>query len=307
MSQSTLMKHNSTVRVPRVAYVTVLHTSEAYVCGAIALAQSILKTHKYTLRPNTDLLLLADKSIGPKSIRGLKAAGWKIKRIQRILSPFAKKNSYNRWNYSKLRIWQLTHYDKVIFIDSDLLVLNDIHDLSVYPQLSAAPNDFSFFNSGLMIIEPSLCMFEHLMKKSFKVESYNGGDQGFVNEVFTWWHRLPWRLNYLKIYQQKGKEVAIGEDVYAIHYLGLKPWMCYKDYDCNWDTKDHQKFASDSAHRRWWEAYEGMPKELQAYCGLTKKMDERLMKWRGRARNASLADGHWKIEVKDPRRKHYVE
>ncbi|KAF7817895.1 putative UDP-glucuronate:xylan alpha-glucuronosyltransferase 4 [Senna tora] len=305
MSQSTLMKKNLSTGVPKVAYVTVLHSSEAYVCGAIALAQSILRTHKYSLNPNTQLLLLADKSIGPKSIRGLKAAGWKIKRIQRILSPFAKKDSYNRWNYSKLRIWQLTNYDKVIFLDSDLLVLNNIYHFSIYPQLSAAPNDLSLFNSGFMIIEPSLCMFEHLMQKTFRVESYNGGDQGFLNEIFTWWHRLPSRLNYLKINNQQ-KELT-ANDVYAIHYLGLKPWMCYKDYDCNWDMKDHQIFASDSAHRRWWEVYEEMPKELQAYCGLTKKMEDRLVKWRGRAANATLADAHWKIEVKDSRREHYVE
>lgn len=152
-----------------------------------------------------------------------------------------------------------------------------------------------------------MCMFHEMMKKSFEVESYNGGDQGFLNEIFTWWHRLPSRANHLKVYErqrEKKVEVEVPKGVNTIHYLGLKPWMCYKDYDCNWDMEDHQKFASDWAHRKWWDVYEAMPKELQSYCGLTKKMDERLVKWRGRARNARLADGHWKIEIKDPRRKH---
>ncbi|XP_061338037.1 putative UDP-glucuronate:xylan alpha-glucuronosyltransferase 4 [Gastrolobium bilobum] len=315
ISQSpATLKYNYTMRVLRLAYVTVLHSSEAYVCGAITLAQSILQTEKSILQYNNnytrDLLLLADESIGPKSIRGLKASGWKIKRIQRILNPFAKKGSYNEWNYSKLRIWQLTMYDKIIFLDSDLLVLKNIDAFFAYPQLSASPNDFTLFNSGLMVIEPSLCMFENSMQKTLKVKPYNGGDQGLVNEIFTWWHRLPRKLNYLKSFQQgKGNDEKheIPEDLYVIHYLGLKPWMCYRDYDCNWDMKELHVFASDLAHKMWWKVYHNMPKELQSYCGLIKKMDERIKQRRRRARNASLCDGHWKIVVKDPRRKHYED
>ncbi|XP_061348414.1 putative UDP-glucuronate:xylan alpha-glucuronosyltransferase 4 [Gastrolobium bilobum] len=290
--------------IGKLAYVTILHSSEAYVCGAIALAQSILQT-KNKIYHTRDLILLVDKSIGPESIKGLKAAGWKIKRIQRILNPFAKSGAYNQWNYSKLRIWQLTMYDRIIFIDSDLLVLKNIDYFFFYPQLSAAPNEKTLFNSGLMIVEPSQCMFENMMQKTSEVKPYNGGDQGFLNQIFTWWHRLPSKLNYLKSFDTQGgnnEKHEVPEDVYTIHYLGLKPWMCYRDYDCNWDMKDHHVFASDSAHERWWQLYDAMPKELQSYCGLTEKMNKRIVKWRRIARNASLSDGHWKIEVKDPRK-----
>ncbi|KAG2695518.1 hypothetical protein I3760_07G017000 [Carya illinoinensis] len=301
--------HDSNAYHQREAYVTILHSSEAYVCGAIALAQSIIQSNS-----TKDLVLLADNSISSNSIRGLRAAGWKIKRIQRIRSPFAEKDSYNEWNYSKLRVWQLIEYNKVIFIDADLLVLKNIDKFFAHPQLSAAPNDKVIFNSGVAVIEPSMCMFEDLMQKRFKLGSYNGGDQGFLNEVFTWWHRLPKKLNHLKIYG--GKKAGDEDDhdqhevpkgVYAVHYLGLKPWMCYKDYDCNWDMLDHHPFASDSAHRQWWKVYEAMPKRLQPYCGLTAKMDARIRKWRGRAREAGFPDGHWRIKVKDRRRFHYVQ
>jgi hypothetical protein len=77
--------------------------------------------------------------------------------------------------------------------------------------------------------------------------------------------------------------------------------MCYKEYDCNWDMPDHHPFASDSAHRRWWQVYEAMPKKLQPFCGLSEKMDARVRKWRGEARNAKLPDGHWRTTVNDPR------
>ncbi|XP_045790878.1 putative UDP-glucuronate:xylan alpha-glucuronosyltransferase 4 [Trifolium pratense] len=315
ISQSpTTLKYNYTIHVPKLAYVTVLHSSEAYVCGAIALAQSILRTNKNdtlqfsNISYTRDLILLADKSIGHKSIKGLKSAGWKIKRIQRIVNPFAQKGTYNEWNYSKLRIWQLTMYDKIIFLDSDLLVLKNIDHFFSYPQLSAAPNDFTLFNSGLMVIEPSMCMFEELMNTTLNVKSCNGGDQGFLNEVFTWWHRLPTKVNYLKSFEvnnNNNNNEVILEDLYVMRYLGLKPWMCYRDYDCNWDMKELHVFASDLAHKMWWKVYDTMPQELQGYCGLTQKMDDRIMQRRKRARNANLTDEHWNIEIKDHRRKHY--
>ncbi|KAL9450509.1 hypothetical protein AB3S75_012276 [Citrus x aurantiifolia] len=303
MSQARLAKLNYTTYHQREAYVTVLHSSEAYVCGAIALAQSIIQKNS-----TRDLVLLHDKSISGKSLRGLRAAGWKTKWISRIRSPFAKKDSYNEWNYSKLRVWQLIEYDKIIFIDSDLLVLKNIDEFFFYPELSAAGNDKVLFNSGVMVIEPSLCKFEDMMLKSFKVSSYNGGDQGFLNEVFTWWHRLPKRINHLKVFsKQDDKEHQVGDGLYAIHYLGLKPWMCYKDYDCNWDMVSRHIFASDSAHKKWWQVYDAMPKKLQQYCALTKHIDKRIKKWRRIAENANLANGHWKIKPKDPRQYHIVD
>lgn len=186
---------------PKEAYVTILHSSEAYVCGAIALAQSILQTNT-----SKQLLLLADDSITPKSIDALRAAGWTTERIHRIRSPRAEKGSYNEWNYSKLRIWQLAIYDKIIFIDADLLVLKNIDHLFALPQLSAAANNKMRFNSGLMVVEPSACLFEDMMAKSFELESYNGGDQGFLNEVFTWWHRLPSKINHLKMFEKDNNE-----------------------------------------------------------------------------------------------------
>ncbi|CAL0308571.1 unnamed protein product [Lupinus luteus] len=289
------------------AYVSILHSSEAYVCGAIALAQSILpfKNKNYS---SPDLLLLVDNSIGSESIRGLKASGWKIKHIELMSKPFSKNGSYNVWNYSKVLIWQLTMYDKIIFIDADVLILKNIESLFTYPQLSAASDEQKIFNSGFMIIEPSQCMFENLMQKMYKVveSSYNGGDQGFLNEIFTWWHRLSWNMNYLKHFERQRMSDEVLEDVYAIHYLGLKPWMCYRDYDCNWDMEDHHIFASDLAHKRWWMVYDTMPKMLQSYCGLRKEMDERIIQSREKARNANLSDGHWKIEIMDPRRKSLI-
>ncbi|XP_047323520.1 putative UDP-glucuronate:xylan alpha-glucuronosyltransferase 5 [Impatiens glandulifera] len=289
----------------REAYVTVLHSSESYVCGAIALAHSIRRSNS-----TKDLVLLADDSISPVSLLGLRRVGWKIKRIQRIKSPHAEKGAYNEWNYSKLRIWELIHYDKIIFIDSDFLVLENLDSFFDYPELSAVGNSRDIFNSGVMLVEPSICKFKKLMEIKDLVGSYNGGDQGFLNQIIVWWHRWPTRLNFLKAFPlEMGDEIheKLPLRVSALHYLGWKPWMCYRDYDCNWDMEGRRMFASDEAHRRWWEVYRTMPSVLQSYCGLDKETDDRLKKWRERAKvNTNFSDGHWKIQIKDPRRKKMI-
>ncbi|KAL9860127.1 putative UDP-glucuronate:xylan alpha-glucuronosyltransferase 4 [Arabidopsis thaliana] len=282
----------------RVAYVTVLHSSEAYVCGAIALAQSIRQSGSHK-----DMILLHDHTITNKSLIGLSAAGWNLRLIDRIRSPFSQKDSYNEWNYSKLRVWQVTDYDKLVFIDADFIILKKLDHLFYYPQLSASGNDKVLFNSGIMVLEPSACMFKDLMEKSFKIESYNGGDQGFLNEIFVWWHRLSKRVNTMKYFDEKNhRRHDLPENVEGLHYLGLKPWVCYRDYDCNWDISERRVFASDSVHEKWWKVYDKMSEQLKGYCGLNKNMEKRIEKWRRIAKNNSLPDRHWEIEVRDPRK-----
>ncbi|XP_038703530.1 UDP-glucuronate:xylan alpha-glucuronosyltransferase 2-like isoform X1 [Tripterygium wilfordii] len=294
----------------REAYVTVIHSSEAYVCGAITLAQSLLRTGT-----KIDLILLMDKSISENKREALAAAGWKIRFIKRIRNPKAEKNAYNEYNYSKFRLWQLTDYDKLVFIDSDIIVLRNLDILFKFPQMSASGNDVWIFNSGVMVIEPSNCTFKILMNEREHIVPYNGGDQGFLNEVFVWWHRLPRRMNFLKNFwantsaEASVKNQLFGADppkLYAIHYLGWKPWLCYRDYDCNWDVSNHRVYASDLAHERWWKVHDSMDEKLQRFCGLSKQRKTALNRERKKARIMGFSDRHWNINITDPRRKHLV-
>ncbi|XP_060199457.1 UDP-glucuronate:xylan alpha-glucuronosyltransferase 2 isoform X1 [Lycium barbarum] len=297
---------SSTKIARREAYATVLHSSETYVCGAITLAQSLLRTGT-----KRDLILLLDNSISEPKRDALTRAGWKLRFIKRIRNPKAEKNTYNEYNYSKFRLWQLTNYEKIIFIDADIIVLRNIDILFHFPQMTATGNDASIFNSGIMVIEPSNCTFKMFMQRTKEIVSYNGGDQGFLNEVFVWWHRLPRRVNFLKnFWSNNSNEISLknqlfGADppkVYAIHYLGLKPWVCYRDYDCNWDIGDQRVYASDVAHKTWWKLHDSMDETLQKFCGLTERRKIELEWDRKLAGKKGFKDEHWRINVTDPRK-----
>ncbi|AEE76127.1 plant glycogenin-like starch initiation protein 1 [Arabidopsis thaliana] len=290
----------------REAYATILHSAHVYVCGAIAAAQSIRQSGS-----TRDLVILVDDNISGYHRSGLEAAGWQIRTIQRIRNPKAEKDAYNEWNYSKFRLWQLTDYDKIIFIDADLLILRNIDFLFSMPEISATGNNGTLFNSGVMVIEPCNCTFQLLMEHINEIESYNGGDQGYLNEVFTWWHRIPKHMNFLKHFwigdeddaKRKKTELFGAEPpvLYVLHYLGMKPWLCYRDYDCNFNSDIFVEFATDIAHRKWWMVHDAMPQELHQFCYLRSKQKAQLEYDRRQAEAANYADGHWKIRVKDPR------
>ncbi|KAL7142031.1 hypothetical protein ABFS83_08G095200 [Erythranthe nasuta] len=290
----------------REAYATILHSASVYVCGAIAAAQSLRMSGS-----TRDLVILVDETISHHHRAGLELAGWQVRTVERIRNPKAEKDAYNEWNYSKFRLWQLTDYDKVIFIDADLLILRNIDFLFRSPEISATGNNGHLFNSGVMVVEPSNCTFRLLMEHVDGIESYNGGDQGYLNEIFTWWHRVPRRVNFLKNFwagdgpEARETKVRLFEAeppvLHVLHYLGNKPWVCFRDYDCNWNVAKLQEFASDVAHARWWKVHDRMPEELQGYCML-RTIQKAQLEWdRREAEKANYSDGHWRIRVRDER------
>ncbi|XP_020215869.1 UDP-glucuronate:xylan alpha-glucuronosyltransferase 1 [Cajanus cajan] len=298
--------------VRREAYATILHSAHVYVCGAIAAAQSIRMSGS-----TRDLVILVDETISEYHKSGLEAAGWKIRTIQRIRNPKAEKNAYNEWNYSKFRLWQLTDYDKIIFIDADLLILRNIDFLFGMPEITATGNNATLFNSGVMVVEPSNCTFRLLMDHINEFESYNGGDQGYLNEIFTWWHRIPRHMNFLKHFwvgdeeeKKQMKTKLFGADppiLYVLHYLGMKPWLCFRDYDCNWNFDIFHEFASDVAHEKWWKVHDAMPEVLQQFCMLKSKQKAQLEWDRRQAEIANYSNGHWRFKVKDKRLKKCID
>ncbi|KAL8110586.1 UDP-glucuronate:xylan alpha-glucuronosyltransferase 1 [Apium graveolens] len=300
------------LNVNREAYATILHSADVYVCGAITAAQSIRMAGS-----TRDLVILVDETISEYHISGLELAGWKVRTIQRIRNPNAEKDAYNEWNYSKFRLWQLTDYDKIIFIDADLLILRNIDFLFGMPEISATGNNGALFNSGVMVLEPSNCTFQLLMDHINEFESYNGGDQGYLNEVFTWWHRIPKHINFLKHVWIGDKEETkqkktrlLGAEppiLYVIHYLGRKPWLCFRDYDCNWNWDLLQEFASDVAHARWWKVHDAMPEQLKQFCLLQSRQKAQLEWHRMLAEKGNYTDGHWKLKVHDPRLKKCID
>ena len=78
---------------------------------------------------------------------------------------------YLKNTFDKLNIFSLVEFEKIVYLDSDLLILENIDNLFNYPHLSC-PRDLPFnmtkFNSGVMVLEPNIDDFKELKEKKEK-------------------------------------------------------------------------------------------------------------------------------------------
>lgn len=99
---------------------------------------------------------------------------------------------------TKLHLFRLTQYDKIIFLDADTLVCRPLSQLFDLPQPFAAAPDSGWpdaFNSGVMVATPNERTFKDLIKMMDERGSWDGGDQGLLNDYFSDWHRLSFTYN----------------------------------------------------------------------------------------------------------------
>ena len=217
------------------AYVTMLCGGDAYVAGAEALGRSLSASGT---REKKIVMVTADVSKAARE--ALAGQGWLIRDVEPLRAPNQGRDVlFPRFDgvFTKLRAWQLTDVDKAVFLDADTLVLQNVDDLFDRPEIAAAP-DFLMpdrFNSGVMVLEPSLATFKRMVSALEATTSYDGGDQGFLNSFFAGWfampaeHRLPVGYNLFHFIFQfvEGHPVlrrTLEKEAKILHYAVQKPW-----------------------------------------------------------------------------------
>jgi len=134
------------------------------------------------------------------------------------------------YTYTKLHVFSYAEYDKIIFLDSDLIVLKSIDHLfdevqDSFAACACTPYWEDIFNSGVMVIKPDKATFKDLMAKKNSLPTYDGGDQGFLNSYFRDWKKLDIKYNAGKrIYSEQRKKWD-QTDKHVIHFVGQKPWL----------------------------------------------------------------------------------
>lgn len=219
------------------AYVTLLCGGDAYEPGVETLGRSLRATGTHV-----PLLLLATPDVSEAAITRLATgAGWEVRHVEPVLNPApdgALIFERFKHTYTKLRAFGLTDVEKVVFLDADTLVLRNIDELFERPDFAAAPDFFMphYFNSGVMVLEPSAARLEAMEVALRTSATYDGGDQGFLNEFFAdWWsmdaaHRLPATYNlHHFVFQFLAARPSLRRqflaDVKVLHYTLQKPWM----------------------------------------------------------------------------------
>jgi alpha-N-acetylglucosamine transferase len=156
------------------------------------------------------------------------------------------------YNYTKLRIFGLIEFKKIIFLDADMIILRNIDHLFERPHMSACNSGgeiekykgWRYFNSGLMVIEPAKELFDDMISKIGKIETEkNKGDQAFLHAYYSDWPNKPklhlphvynvliTHLNdYINEHDYTIEHESGKTPMYVLHYVGSKkPWNVKKN------------------------------------------------------------------------------
>lgn len=227
------------------AFVT-LATNPDYATGAAALFRSLRRTGT-----SADLVLLYT-DLPQDAVEALRALDVRPVRVDLLptsegfnalhardrlhgAAPFTKgeKPPFHTPldNFAKLRLWQLD-YDRVVFIDADAIVLQNIDRLFDYPEFSAAPNvyeslaDFHRLNSGVFTARPSAQTFRAMLARLDQPGRFwRRTDQTFLESYFPDWHGLPVFDNMLQYVWLNLPQLWRWQDIRVLHYQYEKPWQ----------------------------------------------------------------------------------
>ena len=144
------------------AFVTLL-SNEAYLQGVIALKRAL--TAVGTRYPFYCVLSMSvdenlQRTIEDEDIPCIRLSQTSVEELNQDGEQF----SHWSFTFDKLQIWGLTQFERIIFLDSDMLILRNIDELFDCPPFSAVPagyssclrEDWLYLNSGLMVIKPDV-------------------------------------------------------------------------------------------------------------------------------------------------------
>lgn len=231
------------------SFITTLSTDN-YIDGVIHLAKSLEKVNS-----EYPLVVYVDKLLKRSTLEKLDKMGIRyITETNRIYISDAIrekniKHNNSHWDntFIKLGIFELVEFEKLVYLDSDIMVVNNIDSLFEKPHMSAVvagksyPGNESWitFNSGLMVIEPKEGLtkeFESLIEK-VAIERNSLGDQDILQEYYNDWEtktelHLDEGYNifvlYIDYYIEKFNYTytTMTKPINVVHFLGKrKPWM----------------------------------------------------------------------------------
>lgn len=258
------------------AYVTLVNSAD-YARGALALARSLRRTGTaYPL-----VVLVAGECEGLEELEAERCELVSVGQLplsegflarhtraaQHAAAPFTRgtKPAFHDplQNFCKLRLWQLEAYERVVFLDADVVVLRNIDRLFGYPEGSAAPNlyssleDFHRMNSGVFVATPSERTFAAMCEALDRPGAFWARtDQTFLESFWPDWHGLPYTYNTLQYVYLNLPALWRWEAIRVLHYQYEKPWQ-----------EDNQKReALAPLIEVWWRILEGraLPERLPA-------------------------------------------
>ncbi|KAJ6258404.1 hypothetical protein Dda_6444 [Drechslerella dactyloides] len=143
--------------------------------------------------------------------------------------------------FTKIHLWRQTQFSRIVYLDADAVALRAPEELFATTERIA----------GVMVVKPDLGTFYALQNLAGRGVSFDGADQGLLNQYFQRWHRLSFVYNvtpsahyqYVPAYQHYRANIVVA------HFIGAnKPWVVGRG---NGDSSAYGEMLG-----RWWAAWD---------------------------------------------------
>ncbi|EGN93162.1 glycosyltransferase family 8 protein [Serpula lacrymans var. lacrymans S7.3] len=255
------------------AFVSLL-TSDSYLPGALALAAALKDVHA-NLQESKDTpayetaCIVTPETLDVSTIKLLRRAFNVVIGVEVISQEDDKgltllgRPDLNTV-ITKIHVFRLTQYSKVIFLDADILPIRPLSHLFTLPHEFSAVPDVGWpdiFNSGMMVLSPGDDHYNNIQELLKTRGSWDGGDQGLLNE---WrggdWNRLSFTYNTTPTaaYTYAPAYERFGSNISAIHFIGTnKPWnsIAYRAPGAT-NVNTPQAYDYSSLVDKWYSVYD---------------------------------------------------
>ncbi|KAF4361386.1 hypothetical protein F8388_012846 [Cannabis sativa] len=269
------------------AYVTFLAGNGDYVKGVVGLAKGLRK-----VKSAYPLVVAILDDVPQEHRQILRSQGCIVRLIDPVYPPnntqtqFAM--AYYVINYSKLRIWGFEEYEKMVYLDGDIQVFENIDHLFEWPNgyfyavmdcfcekvwnfstqykigycqqcpervpwpaESGSPPPL-YFNAGMFVSEPSLVTYHNLMEALETTPPTAFAEQDFLNMFFKDIYKpIPNVYNLVLAMLWRHPENVDFDNIKVAHYCaaGSKPWR-FTGEEENMNREDIKILV-----KKWWDIY----------------------------------------------------
>ena len=254
---------------PKLDNKTVPDDEDEYFVGTRVLAYQLLHAPKTGTNTSIPFVVLATPDISDSKLERLRKDGATVKVIERISESWMKPG-LERWRdmMSKLRMLELTQFEKVLFMDADMYIAERMDGiftdpttvpLAPKPELAVEdegllPTSYIFsaqqymegrvhpypppagdyFSGGFFLCQPSMAMFNYYLTIAKIEDRFNSNamEQGLLNYAHRREGPMPWA---------------------DIYYKWTTTWPSMKEYEA----------GAHSLHEKWWDEKIPLDRDLR--------------------------------------------
>jgi lipopolysaccharide biosynthesis glycosyltransferase len=207
-----------------------------YLIGFEVMLKSLIDTNPRVVNENIPFTIISndlthDDLITSKKIyNNILLKNYDVSKYDQI--ELIKSEQTGFGDYTKYEIFSLIDFDKIIFLDSDIVVLGNIDHIIDYTESFGAVRELYIdqFNTGVMVINKKY-LSEKITNDLINLTLIYGITEHFDQDIINFYFSdviqpIPIEYNYLKTYS---KHVFINTGlpkyIKILHFIAKKPWQ----------------------------------------------------------------------------------